>query len=133
MSNCFVDSNVILYVLDLNERKSSKAREILSFTPILNSQVLVEVINVARRKFGYTKENCLNFWIDLHKFCEIVPISKTTTQLTSELVQKYNFQIFDALIVASALEAGCKTLYSEDLQNGQMIENQLAILNPFIE
>ncbi len=65
MSKNFVDSNVILYVLDLNPSKFSKAKLILDLKPIVNSQVLVEVVNIARRKFGYNKEECLNFWIDL--------------------------------------------------------------------
>jgi predicted nucleic acid-binding protein len=48
------------------------------------------------------------------------------------LVVKYDFQIFDGIIVAAALEANCDILYSEDMQNGQIIENSLKIVNPFI-
>jgi predicted nucleic acid-binding protein len=42
-----------------------------------------------------------------------------------------SFHIYDALIVASALEAECTTLYSEDLQDGQVIDGPLTIRNPF--
>lgn len=132
MSRCFVDSNVILYILDSNVAKFSKAKKVLGLYPLLNSQVLVEVVNVARRKFSYTKDDCLNLWVDLHKFCEIVPIAKSTTELTTRLVKKYDYQIFDAIIVASALEVGCETLYSEDLQHMLVVENQLTIINPFV-
>lgn len=92
----------------------------------------VEIINVARRKFAYTKDDCLNLWIDLHKFCEIVPIGKSTTELTTYLFKKYDYQIFDSIILASALETACETLYSEDLQHKQVVENQLTIINPFV-
>jgi predicted nucleic acid-binding protein len=47
------------------------------------------------------------------------------------LAERYQYSYFDSLILASALEAGCQILYSEDLQDGQRIENQLMIINPF--
>ena len=41
------------------------------------------------------------------------------------------YAIYDALIIASALEAGCGTLLSEDLQDGQLIDGRLTVRNPF--
>jgi predicted nucleic acid-binding protein len=46
------------------------------------------------------------------------------------IAERYGFQIYDSLIVAAALEAGCTTLYSEDMQDGQSIDT-LTIRNPF--
>ena len=48
-----------------------------------------------------------------------------------DLVKRYDFQMFDALIVASALEANCTVLYSEDMHHDLLVEKQLRILNPF--
>lgn len=48
------------------------------------------------------------------------------------LMNKYDFQLFDSIIVSSALESGCDVLYSEDMNHGQIIEGQLAIINPFL-
>jgi predicted nucleic acid-binding protein len=48
------------------------------------------------------------------------------------LISKYDFQLFDGIIVAAALEANCDVLYSEDMQDGMVIENTLKIINPFI-
>jgi predicted nucleic acid-binding protein len=45
---------------------------------------------------------------------------------------RYQYSFYDSLIIAAALEAGCKTLYSEDMQHGQRIE-QVTIKNPFLE
>jgi len=53
-------------------------------------------------------------------------------RLAQRLVGKYDFQIFDGIIVAAALEADCDILYSEDMQDGQVIENTLKIKNPFL-
>ncbi len=47
------------------------------------------------------------------------------------IAERYGYRIYDALIVASALEARCTILYSEDMQDGQVIEKQLTIRNPF--
>jgi len=49
-----------------------------------------------------------------------------------KITEKHGYNICDALVVSAALEAGCATLYSEDLQNGQTIEGQLTIRNPFV-
>jgi len=48
------------------------------------------------------------------------------------LIQRYDFSLFDSIIVASALEAECDILYSEDMQHGLRVEDRLTILNPFI-
>jgi predicted nucleic acid-binding protein len=48
-----------------------------------------------------------------------------------KIAEKHGYNIYDALVVAAALEGGCTTLYSEDLQAGQTIDGQLTIHNPF--
>jgi hypothetical protein len=48
-------------------------------------------------------------------------------KLAQNLINRYDFQIFDGIIIAAALEANCSILYSEDMQNGQIIENTLKI------
>jgi predicted nucleic acid-binding protein len=48
------------------------------------------------------------------------------------LVKKYDFQIFDGIIVASALEAGCDNLYSADMQHGLVVDGALRIVNPYL-
>ncbi|MDX2189201.1 MAG: PIN domain-containing protein [Bacteroidota bacterium] len=132
MDNIFIDSNIILYLFDFDTLKRLKAKEIIALNPKINSQVLVEVVNVCKRKFNYSKLDCLNIWNDLHDLCQIVPINGTTTIQCKYLVEKYDFQIYDALIVASALETGCKYLFSEDMKHNLKIENQLTIINPFL-
>jgi predicted nucleic acid-binding protein len=50
-----------------------------------------------------------------------------------ELVVRYDFQVFDSIVIASALQAGCEILYSEDFQHYFVVENQLTIINPYLE
>jgi predicted nucleic acid-binding protein len=132
MNEIFIDSNIILYLMDSDEHKRSIAQNILLKKPCINSQVLTEVANVCKRRFKYEKEQILRLWDDLLSDCFFVPSTKTTFHTAIALTKKYNFQLFDALIVASALDANCNTLYSEDMQHKMIIENKLTIINPFL-
>jgi predicted nucleic acid-binding protein len=63
----------------------------------------------------------------------LIPVNEQIIKLAHSILAKYNLQYFDSLIVASALEANCEILYSEDMQHELVIENQLKIINPFRE
>jgi predicted nucleic acid-binding protein len=63
--------------------------------------------------------------------CTIQPVILSTIKLAQKLIGKYDFQLFDGIVVAAALEANCDIFYSEDMQDGQVIENTLKIVNPF--
>ncbi|GHT78585.1 hypothetical protein AGMMS50262_21380 [Bacteroidia bacterium] len=64
--------------------------------------------------------------------CYIQPVLFSTMQLAEKLIVKYDFQLFDSIIVASALEAGCDILYSEDMHHGLLVDKQVEIINPFL-
>jgi len=51
--------------------------------------------------------------------------------LACDIAKRYSYSYYDSLIISAALEANCDTLYSEDMQNGQIIEKVLRIVNPF--
>ena len=61
-----------------------------------------------------------------------IPITTAMHDAAVRLTGKHGFHIYDALIVAAALEGDCATLYTEDLQSGQIIDGRLAIHDPFI-
>ena len=58
-------------------------------------------------------------------------LSKATIELSLDLMVNYQFFYWDSLIIAAAIESGCSLLYSEDLQDGQIIFQRLTIRNPF--
>ena len=118
--------------MDSNDYKRSIAQNLLLHQPFINAQVLTEVANVCKRRFKYTKDETLNLWTDLMADCNFMPTNRTTFYSSASLVKKYNFQIFDSLIVSSALEANCNILYSEDMQNKMIVESKLTIVNPFV-
>ncbi len=68
----------------------------------------------------------------LLRHCLIAPIDHSTLDLAKNLIEKYDFQIFDSIVVASAIETNCDTLYSEDMQHNLFVHKKLKIVNPFI-
>ena len=72
-------------------------------------------------------QECLD---PIRHVCGVEPVTLETHLRGLELAQRYGFSIYDSMIVAAALLAGCEILYSEDWQDGQRIEG-LRIGNPF--
>jgi predicted nucleic acid-binding protein len=65
--------------------------------------------------------------------CPLQLVTMSTLVLAEAIVHKYKFRMFDAIVVASNLEAGCTTLYTEDMSHKQLIYKQLRIINPFLD
>lgn len=129
----FLDSNVILYLNDeIGSRKKEKVKNLLLANPIISSQVVFECLNVCLRKFKYPKEKAILFVTNLFKTCTVIGEEKETCILAIELFSKHHLQAYDSKIVASAIDAGCSILYSEDMQNGLVIDGKLTIVNPFL-
>ena len=134
MMNSFaVDTNIFLHLRDLDSpEKQKKANDLIDFSPVVSSQVISEYLNVSKRLLGLPKEQILDICMDDLEGCNIQPVTLPTLRLARELISTYGFQLFDSIIVASSLEAGCEILYSEDFQHNQVIENRLKIVNPFV-
>ena len=64
--------------------------------------------------------------------CEIASLNQEILEKAKDLIIRYDFQLYDSLIVAAALISGCNSLYSEDLQHNFLVENRLRIINPFL-
>ena len=61
-----------------------------------------------------------------------MPVNQNCLEKAESLIHQYDFQIFDAIIVATALENNYDTLYSEDMQHELIVERKLKIINPFL-
>ena len=133
MSRIALDSNILIYNHSLDcEDKRIIANRFFDKNPVISSQVLSEYLNVMIRKFKIQKQELMNLCSSWIEKCSVQPVILSTVKLAKNLVIKYDLQIFDGIIIAAALEADCEILYSEDMQDGQVIENKLKITNPFI-
>jgi predicted nucleic acid-binding protein len=126
----FFDTNIVVYLYTLEQAKSERALELVSEGGIVSVQVLNEFISVARKKLKLGWSDIEAGLSAIRAECDILPLDIAIHQQALELCQETNLSIYDGLIVAAALTAGCDTLYSEDMNHGQRI-GSLHIINPF--
>jgi len=128
----FFDTNVLIYAALRNDPRSERAEELLAASGVISVQVLNEFVSVARRKHQMPWGPLRIALQSIRTLCpEVVPIKVETHELAVTIAERYAYKIYDSLIVASALESKCGTLYSEDLQDGQLIDGRMTIRNPF--
>lgn len=127
----FFDTSVLLYLLSADVGKADRVEALLLRRGVLSVQVLNEFAAVALRKHALSPAEIREFLGGLREFCRTHPLTLESHEHGLDLVERYGFQLYDSMIVASALESGCRVLYSEDLQHGQVIEKRLKVINPF--
>lgn len=127
----FLDPNVVIYAYSTDATKRNRAFDLLAGTPTISTQVLNETVSVFRRK-NIMADALIGAAVDdLVSWCHVVQIDISTIKLALDLAGLHQFSYYDALMVASAIAAGCTTLYSEDMHNGLAINDTLTIRNPF--
>lgn len=131
MPASFFDSNVLLYLTSADPAKATRAEQTIADGGAISVQVLNELANVARRKMHMS-------WTDTRAFLSLLRGLLIVHSLTPEthdtgltLAERYGLSIYDAMIAASAIQAGCDTLWSEDMQDGLVLDEGLRIINPF--
>lgn len=127
----FIDSNICLYILDKKSSKFAISKQLLQGKPHISTQVVAENINVCLKKFKLPRSEAIKHAISLEESCQVHGITNAILKKSISVLDRYGYAIFDCIIISSALEAGCTTLYSEDLQNNQIIDGKLVIENPF--
>ena len=128
----FVDTNVLLYLISSDTAKAERAEQVLAGRFVISVQVLNEFANVARRKHSLAWDELQQVLDGIGSFCEVEDITLATHQRGLALARRYQLSVYDAMIAAAALEAGCDTLLSEDFQTGQRLDGQLTVVNPFL-
>jgi predicted nucleic acid-binding protein len=131
-ADVFFDTAILIYAVSEDAPRAQIATELLSAGGTLSVQVLNEFALVARRKLGMSWEEVKQALGFVRSLCQPpVPLTTQTHERGIEIAARYRFHVFDSMILAAALESRCKTLLTEDLHDGQMIET-LTIRNPFL-
>ena len=129
----FFDTNVLIYAVAENDPRNTRAEELLAYGGMLSVQILNEFVAVARRKILMSWSDVLEALDAFRVLCPSpLPITIEMHEASLKIAERHGYNIYDALVVAAALQAGCMTLYSEDLQDGQIIDQKLTIRNPFV-
>ena len=131
MSQPFIDSNIVLYLLSGDAIKADRAEALLEAGGVISVQVLNEVASVCQRKLKMSWEEIEMLLMAVKSACNVLPLTVASHEKAVEVARRFQLSIDDANIVASALLSGAGVLLSEDMQNGMNIES-LTIQNPFL-
>jgi len=127
----FLDSDVLVYAFTTDPR-AAKAQELIERGCIVGVRGLNEFTNVARRRLGMTWGEVREALAAIRIVCRtILPINIDTHTDALRIAERYGYGIFDALMIASALSGNCGVLWSEDMQDGIIVDRRLRIANPF--
>ena len=129
----FLDTNIVIYAhTDHHLAKQKRAQQIISDeNTIISTQVIQETANILHKKLKHP-------WSEVEVVLGDIILNSTIYTNTSEtaskacfIASKYGFSFYDSLIISAALQCGVKRLYTEDMHHGQLIENQIVLINPF--
>ncbi len=131
MSGDFFDTNVVVYSAGKDPGKAARSRQLINVGGVVSVQVLNEIANVTRRKQRMSWTEAHAFLSTVKQLLAVWPLTVQVHDKGLDLAERYQLSIYDAMIAAAALEAGCDTLYSEDMHDGLVIDGQLTVTNPF--
>ncbi len=130
-ANVFFDTNILLYLLSEDAAKADRSEDLLADGGVISAQVLNEFAAVASRKLGLAWPEIRELLGTAQSLCRVEPLTIATHERGLALAERYGFAVYDSLIVSAALLAGCRVLWTEDLQDGQQVDDQLTVKNPF--
>lgn len=129
----FVDTNIWVYAhtVEQGDKRGPLARALVDDGRrfVISTQILSEYYSAMlknRASDALIQDNIESMILR----CEVLLIDTATIRTAHKLKLRYGFSYWDSLVVASALRGDCGILYSEDLQDGQLIEEQLRVVNP---
>ena len=127
----FLDTNILVYAQQTGT-KATISRDLINQGGTVSAQVLNELANVLRKKQGISWRDIELVFDDIDNALDpALPLTAKISRAALALARDDGFAFYDALIVAAAIEAGCDTLYSEDIQHGRNVGG-LTIVNPFL-
>jgi len=129
--SAFLDTDVLLYLLSDDAARADRAEELAAAESVVSVQVLNEFVAIARRKLEMTWTDIAETVSVVQQACSVEPLTLAVHNEARRLAGAHHLAWYDALIVSSALAAGCSTLYSEDMHDGMRIGKTLTIRNPF--
>ena len=133
----FLDTNILVYAFGAKKTpvpdpRIAIAEQIVMLGGVVSVQVLNEFVQVCHRKAELSWDQIAGSLEVITDLCErVIPLTIETHEAAVDLSRRHGFNIYDSLILAAAMQAGCTTLYTEDMQHGQTF-GKLTIVNPFL-
>ena len=127
----FFDTNLLVYMISGDHEKAERAESLVRGGGHVSVQVLNEFAHVGMRKLRLRLDAIEAVMKATVSTCKVHDLTLRDTVNALSLSKRHGFPFYDAVIVASALHAGCTTLWSEDFQHGMKLEGRLTVRNPF--
>ncbi len=125
----FFDTNVLLYLLSA-DAKADQVESLLAVGGVVSVQVLNEFVSIAFRKLKMKWPEIREILATIRAICEVIPMTVETHETGLTIAERYGFSFYDSLILSAAIQAECRVVYSEDMQDGQIVQS-VTIRNPF--
>ena len=119
-------------MLSSTPAKAARARELVADDSVISVQVLNEFALVARRKHAMDWNDLEAALDEFRTWLHVESLTPASQARAMQIARRYELRIYDANILATAEQAGCSVVYSEDMQDGQVI-GDLTIRNPFLD
>jgi predicted nucleic acid-binding protein len=131
----FIDTNIFIYLYseDEKQKKNISQNAVEKYDCIISTQVLNEFINVCIGKLNKTTEEVDLALNEIIGQCNVSLIEEHNIKQALEIRKRYGYKYFDCLMLASALNNDCKYFITEDMADGQIIDNKLTIVNIYSE
>ena len=129
----FIDTNILIYFISNEKKKKLRAKEIIFSTQevYISAQVVSEFISVCLSKKLLSIAEITPLIDNFLSALRFSSVEESTIKKALQIKQDYNFSYWDSLVIASAIENNCSILYTEDMQDGQIICDSVTIINPF--
>ena len=131
----FIDTNIFIYLYSEDEmQKQNISQKVVDkYDCIISTQVLNEFSNVCIGKLNQSTGEVEMAINEIIEQCTVTLIEKHNIKQALEIHKRYKYKYFDCLMIVSAINSGCKYLITEDMANGQIIDNKLTIINIYLE
>ena len=132
----FLDTNIIIYLYSEDEdKKRDVSRKYLNNACSVTSvQAMNEASNVWIKKHNLDKTEIIKYLNEIEFICdEIMLVRRNTIDQALDIKTRFGYSFYDSLMLASAIEANCNIILTEDMKNRQIINGTLKIINPFFE
>ena len=131
MPGRFFDANVLIYLVSADAAKADRAESLVAEGGTISVQVLNEIANVARRNMRMSWDQTHILLTSVSGLLTVEPVGVQIHEAGLKIAERYGVSIYDAMILASALNASSNVLWSEDMKHGMVVEERLHIVNPF--
>ena len=128
----FIDTNVLIYAFTADDplKQETALKALENCFPVISTQVIKELSNVMLKK-SIALQTIREIISDITEAAEVKNEELGLIFVAFDIYERYKFSFYDSLITAAAINSKCRVLLSEDMQNGQIINDKLKIINPF--